>query len=110
MTSEQFAKAQYDYYIIGREFFAWFNGKNTPNILEMIGHQLGAIEVALKLAANRRVAEMSFASSAEIGEITATISRHLAEGWEPYGNLTVDSGGEERKYVQAMVKYADKPA
>lgn len=108
MNSDQFTKAQYEFYKKGEEFFTWFNGKNTPNILEMIGRQIGAIEVAMKLTAKRRIASMSFASGGEIAEITATISRHLAEGWHPYGYLLFDHDSNERKYVQAMVKYSDE--
>lgn len=44
LVKKELPEVKKEFYAMGYEFFNWNKGKNTPNILEMLCHQLGALE------------------------------------------------------------------
>lgn len=109
VNAHDFEKAQYEFFQQGREFFSWFSGKNTPNILEMIARQIGALEVAMKVQATRRIEKITYATGADLADLSSAVTRHLREGWLPYGNVVVLPPNMESGFLQPMVIYAVEP-
>lgn len=89
----------------GQGFFSWFQGKNTPNILDNICRQLGAIEKSLKEQGNgQKFVEFTYLSADHLDELWEVVRRHINEGWQPHGTLVVGTVEGSARYFQAVGK------
>jgi hypothetical protein len=50
------------------------------------------------------VKEMHYLSESEMADLHASVSRHLKEGWKPFGSLVVDTHDGRTSFYQAMIK------
>jgi hypothetical protein len=106
MDQAKYEQLLFEFLASGHGFFSWFQGKNTPNILMMMSQQLGAIEHAMKSSQKPQlVKEFAYLSETELSDLWATVQRHIAEGWQPYGSLVVGNAEGQTKYFQAVAKF-----
>jgi hypothetical protein len=74
-------------------------------------HQRIIIQPMVKFAPTRElsnVSELQYASGLDLAELTATVRRHIAEGWAPFGSLVIKPGvAQEAQFYQAMVRPRD---
>jgi hypothetical protein len=106
MNVPDYEKALMEFLESGKGFFASFQGKNTPNILDAMDRHLGAIEVALKQQQlPPQIEEFAYLSQSTLPDLWAAAQKHIAEGWQPFHGVTVDPSNVTTKYIQAIVKY-----
>jgi hypothetical protein len=104
MNVHTFEQAQFGFFTRGKEFFESVSANKIQQWFTLLTGQLGAVEVALKKRNAERITELVYARGADLAEITGTVGRHLLEGWQPYGGLTVVHQDGNDTYFQAMMK------
>lgn len=105
----KYEKLLFEFLGSGTEFFRWFQGKNTPNILLKMSEHLGAIESAMRSSDNQpAVTEFAYLTGDSLGDLWAKVQRHLAEGWQPHNTLVVSPVDGKTMYFQAVAKQGPK--
>ena len=46
-------------------------------------------------------------SVSELGQLQKAVETEIHNGWQPYGSLLAAGGGDEARFVQPMVRYAE---